>query len=125
MFPSIVPILSFILVLILSSFFYFSECFLGFSMFVLYCPILATLTSFVLNIPINFFCLDQNDFAENFCSTGTKCPEPCKCSHGESRTKTRVRCDHNKNNKTMNKVKQLLVLIEYFAIETKKSRLNI
>ena len=62
---------------------------------------------------IYFFCLDQNDFAENFCSTGTKCPEPCKCSHGESRTKTRVRCDHNKNNKTMNKVKQLLVLIEY------------
>ena len=74
---------------------------------------------------IYFFCLDQNDFAENFCSTGTKCPEPCKCSHGESGTKTRVKCDHNKNNKTMNKVKQLLVLIEYFAIETKKSRLNI
>ena len=56
---------------------------------------------------------------------GPSVPSPANVPMVSPEQKTRVRCDHNKNNKTMNKVKQLLVLIEYFAIETKKSRLNI
>jgi len=33
-------------------------------------------------LPYQFRCSATDDLAENSCTTGTKCPELCKCSHG-------------------------------------------
>jgi len=33
-------------------------------------------------LPYQFRCNADSEVAENFCKSGTKCPDPCKCSHG-------------------------------------------